>query len=127
MYALIQSNVVSYLSTATFAVHSSLVWIQLTPTQVGQVNPGDTYKSATQSFSAPVLSILKQWIAVRQMAKELLEASDWTQVADEKSSMSTTDVQAWQSYRSSLRTIASSFTSPVDVVWPTAPTTERVR
>ena len=56
------------------------------------------------------------WDAIRGQRDRLLEASDWTQVAD-----APVDAAAWAVYRQQLRDIPQNFDSPDDVVWPEAP------
>lgn len=56
------------------------------------------------------------WGKVRRERDRLLAASDWTQVAD-----APVDSAAWAVYRQALRDIPQDFTTPDEVVWPTAP------
>lgn len=53
---------------------------------------------------------------IRKIRGELLNSSDWTQLAD-----SPADKQAWASYRQALRDISSQPNFPWSVEWPVAP------
>ena len=55
-------------------------------------------------------------VKVRQTRAGLLEASDWTQVAD-----APVDKTAWATYRQALRDITSQSGFPRTVTWPSAP------
>lgn len=52
----------------------------------------------------------------REKRNELLQASDWTQVAD-----SLVDKAAWAAYRQELRNITAQDGFPHVITWPTAP------
>jgi len=66
-------------------------------------------------FGENVTSELK-WQSVRGFRDRLLEESDWTQLQD-----STSDKQAWASYRNLLRNIPQDFSTPESIAWPTKP------
>jgi hypothetical protein len=53
---------------------------------------------------------------IRAQRNGLLAASDWTQLAD-----SPADIDAWATYRQSLRDIPQSYSRVSEVVWPTPP------
>ena len=53
---------------------------------------------------------------VRFQRDELLDASDWTQVAD-----APVDQAAWATYRQALRDVPSQEGFPADIAWPTKP------
>jgi hypothetical protein len=55
-------------------------------------------------------------VKVRQTRAGLLEASDWTQVAD-----APVDKTAWATYRQALRDIPSQSGFPRSVTWPSTP------
>ena len=57
-----------------------------------------------------------QSASVRAERNRLLEASDWTQLAD-----STADKPAWAAYRQQLRDIPSQPGFPFNVTWPVKP------
>tara|TARA_Y100000114_G_C11751266_1_gene324446 strand:+ start:418 stop:648 length:231 start_codon:yes stop_codon:yes gene_type:complete len=60
---------------------------------------------------------------IRDLRKEMLSGSDWTQAND--SPLSDSKKAEWASYRQELRDLPSKYTnddSPSDVVWPTMPT-----
>jgi hypothetical protein len=54
--------------------------------------------------------------SVRSERNRLLEASDWTQLAD-----SSADKSSWASYRQQLRDITKQAGFPFSVTWPVAP------
>ena len=56
---------------------------------------------------------------VRALRMQRLTACDWTQVTDAPLSA---DLQvAWRDYRQALRDLPETFSSPLDVEWPTPP------
>jgi hypothetical protein len=59
------------------------------------------------------------WDSIRAERNFLLSQSDWTQLAD--APLSPEQKQAWTVYRQALRDVPSSFATPEEVVWPTAP------
>jgi hypothetical protein len=69
-------------------------------------------------FVAPPLSP-PTWDDIRAQRHSLLNASDWTQVAD--APLNTSEKQDWADYRQALRDVPQDFDSPDDVVWPEAP------
>jgi hypothetical protein len=58
----------------------------------------------------------KTWAQIRAKRDLMLDASDWTQVAD-----APVNSAAWAVYRQTLRDIPQDFDSPDDVVWPETP------
>ncbi len=62
------------------------------------------------------LSDKLKWDSVRGFRNRLLAQSDWTQLQD-----STSDKQAWASYRNLLRNIPQDFSTPESIAWPTKP------
>ena len=61
-------------------------------------------------------SFTSTWQQVRAKRNQLLQQSDWTQLEDVVA-----DKEAWSAYRKQLRDITKSFSSPIEVVWPTPP------
>lgn len=59
------------------------------------------------------------WGAVRIERNCLLAQSDWTQLAD--APLTQEQKTAWVAYRQALRDVPTSFSTPEEVVWPTAP------
>lgn len=59
---------------------------------------------------------ISTWQQVRTKRNQLLQQSDWTQLEDVVA-----DKEAWIAYRQQLRYITKSFSSPIEVVWPTPP------
>jgi hypothetical protein len=59
------------------------------------------------------------WDRIRAERNFLLSQSDWTQLAD--APLSPEQKQAWTVYRQALRDVPSSFATPEEFVWPTAP------
>lgn len=59
----------------------------------------------------------KQWAIVRDQRNAMLDASDWTQMAD--NGMSAAVRAAWVDYRQALRDIT---TQTLPVTWPSEPT-----
>ena len=72
--------------------------------------------AATLDAAWPAVRDARAWAQVRQERDRLLDASDWTQVAD-----APVDAQAWADYRQTLRDIPQDFATPDDVVWPEQP------
>lgn len=70
----------------------------------------------------------KQWIDnanlaiidVLQKRQRLLYASDWTQIPN--GPLTTTQQEAWATYRQQLRDIPEQSGYPLNVIWPTPPT-----
>lgn len=60
-----------------------------------------------------------QWQRVREQRLQLLQASDWTQIADYDLGA---DRQAWFTYRQQLREITLQ-SNPFTIDWPTIPAT----
>lgn len=60
-----------------------------------------------------------QWQRVREQRLQLLQASDWTQIADYDLGA---DRQAWATYRQQLREITLQ-PNPFTIDWPTIPAT----
>ena len=56
------------------------------------------------------------WSALRRQRSSLLQASDWTQVAD-----SPVDAAAWAAYRQALRDLPGNTTDPTSPQWPDTP------
>ena len=56
------------------------------------------------------------WNRLRNERTELLEKSDWTQVAD-----APVDAAAWAAYRQALRDLPANTTDPRNPTWPTQP------
>ena len=56
------------------------------------------------------------WNRLRNERTELLEKSDWTQVAD-----APVDAAAWATYRQALRDLPANTTDPRNPTWPTKP------
>lgn len=59
-------------------------------------------------------------LLVEPTANQILQASDWTQLAD--SGLTSDCVAAFATYRASIRTIRK--TNPANPTWPDAPTEE---
>jgi hypothetical protein len=59
------------------------------------------------------------WDTIRAQRNFLLSQSDWTQLAD--APLTAEQKTAWTVYRQALRDVPSSFATPEEVVWPTAP------
>ena len=56
------------------------------------------------------------WNTLRNERTELLDKSDWTQVAD-----APVDKSAWATYRQQLRDLPANTTDPRNTTWPTQP------
>lgn len=69
----------------------------------------------------------KQWVldqslainAINEQRKQLLYASDWTQIPN--GPLTTEQQAAWATYRQELRDIPSQSGYPFNVIWPTPP------
>jgi hypothetical protein len=59
-------------------------------------------------------------LAVKETANDILQLSDWTQLAD--SGLTSDCVALFATYRASIRTIRK--TNPANPTWPDAPTEE---
>jgi len=55
-------------------------------------------------------------VQARQLRSRLLQASDWTQIAD-----AAVDQAAWKIYRQALRDVPQQEGFPENVIWPTPP------
>lgn len=73
----------------------------------------------------------RQWVLdtslaefdVRSKRNSLLQESDWTDTASAPARLGEAVYQSWQSYRQALRDVTSQPGFPLEVVWPTPPTT----
>ena len=79
-----------------------------------EIQPAQT--AAEQETAYKALKDAEQATSVRRSRTELLNDSDWTQIAD-----STADKTAWATYRQQLRDISAQSGFPWTVTWPTAP------
>lgn len=73
-------------------------------------------------ISAYNRNINSEWNVVRFKRDNFLKDSDYTQLPDVQSTMSTSKKTEWLNYRQQLRDITSTFSDPADVIWPTIPT-----
>ncbi len=60
--------------------------------------------------------IENKWIEVREQRTQLLQESDWTQLADIPQTLK----DSWTTYRQQLRDITNQ-SNPFNIVWPTKP------
>jgi hypothetical protein len=60
--------------------------------------------------------VIVTWESIRDKRNQLLDDSDYTQIAD-----FTGDKSAWSAYRQLLRDIPLKYKNPEDVVWPPKP------
>lgn len=60
--------------------------------------------------------VIVTWESIRDKRNQLLDDSDYTQIAD-----FTGDKSAWSAYRQLLRDIPQKYKNPEDVVWPPKP------
>ena len=71
---------------------------------------------ALASYNDSQAQEAKQWAIIRDQRNAMLDASDWTQMAD--NGMSAAVRAAWVDYRQALRDIT---TQTLPVTWPTEP------
>ena len=65
------------------------------------------------------IDIIPTWKNIRAERDSLISSCDWTQISD--TPLSTSVKASWATYRQSLRDITDDYSTPADVVWPTAP------
>ena len=58
------------------------------------------------------------WRTIRSKRDQLIRDSDWTMIPG-----ASVDQAQWSAYRQILRDLPQTYSNPVDVVWPTAPST----
>lgn len=115
----IESQIQSGESYVEGSIDSSVYYIE---NGQGVEIPAQTSPYAVFDFTT------KQWVLVENLAsadvllkrQRLLYSSDWTQIPNNP--LTTTQQQAWATYRQELRDIPSQSGYPYNVVWPVAPT-----
>lgn len=66
----------------------------------------------------PHLPTLEEVQATRN---ELLNATAWTQAADERAIMGSAQAAVWDAYRQAVRDVSQKFQPGAEVIWPTKP------
>lgn len=79
------------------------------------------YDAATDTFSGPTEAeqYATDMQVLRQKRNALLAQSDWTQAID--SPLTDAQKQAWQTYRSTLRSLPENTVDPRNPTWPEKP------
>lgn len=60
------------------------------------------------------------WNDIRGIRSIRLQQCDWTQIPD--ADLTTTERDAWATYRQALRDLPETYETPQEVIWPTPPT-----
>ena len=120
-YALIKDNVVVNVIVADSEFANEHGYIECpTHTEEGHgVGPGCLYQNGV--FSKAPRNLDAEWFVIRETRNYLLLASDINVLPDRWAAMTTEQQTAWSTYRQALRDIPTTFSDPVDVVWPVAP------
>ena len=109
--ALIQGTRVCQIEAEPFEVHSDLVWVDCGDS----ITTRHTYVDGN-FVDPPEWSADFQWNELRDMRDSFLMGSDWTQAPD-----APVDVDAWKTYRQTLRDLPANTADPANPSWPTKP------
>ena len=82
-------------------------------------NPIDKPTEAELRALDAEISLELRWDKVKNKRNKLLNACDWTQIAD--SPLTAEKKAEWTTYRQLLRDVPQQSVEPENVVWPTAP------
>lgn len=113
-YAIIKNSKVINTVTADPETAEKNQWVPLT----GAAGIGWSYKNG--AFVPPPVDIDPIAKEQREKRDRLLLESDWTQLID--SPLSDGQKQAWASYRESLRLVPQQPGFPIEITWPSNPT-----
>lgn len=83
---------------------------------------GDLPRRRAKVLSSDEIASAKA-IEVRERRRRLLNDSDWTDTYSAPARLGQDVYQSWQDYRQALRDVTSQPGFPLDVAWPTPPTT----
>jgi len=120
-YLIIKDGVIANIAVADAEFAAEQGWIQspLYHSNGDVINMGDLYQNGV--FSKAPRNLDAEWFVIRETRNYLLLTSDTNVLPDRWAAMTTEQQTAWSTYRQALRDIPTTFSDPVDVVWPVAP------